>query len=121
YVADNTPLPRPAGYHLTQQVSFVDAAAMAAGQAATGYQYYDLPEARFGVQAVVHHGPTSRSYLIAPYDGTRVAVLAVTDPLASSRKMERALVGVHSFGYPVDAPQLGSSKTIILTNTGNIP
>ncbi len=122
-VADNTPLPRPPGYHLTQQISFVAAADLATGKATYGYQYYDLPDAKSGVlQPVVHHGSTPRSYFVDTTASDRVAVWAATAPLSSVRKLERTYVTVRPFGQPVDAPQkAGGATRIRLTNLGIEP
>jgi hypothetical protein len=122
-VADNTPYPRPAFHHRTQQISFVDAAALASGRAATGWQWYQLPAATATIlQPAVHHGPAPRAFFVNTIDANRIAVWAASNPLLPSRKLERAYVQVRPFAWPVDAPQKdGDASRILMTNLGSSP
>jgi hypothetical protein len=122
WVADNTPYPRPSGFHSTHQISFVSAADLAAGKATHGYRWYDLPDGQSILQPAVHHGPTARSYFVNTVGGDRIAVWSASNPLMSTRKLERTYVTVRPFAYPVDAPQKGGGDSrLMLTNLGNSP
>jgi len=92
----------------------------AAGPDLSGWQYWDLANpdgspARL-MQPVLHHGKTPHAYLASRFSDDKLLIWTLTDPLESTRSIERVEVSVSPFGDPQIAPQADSAKPIETRN-----
>ena len=107
-------------------VVFFPADALANGQTANGWQYWDLTNPNGQVtgeviQPVVHHGPSPHAFFASRYyaGGNEILVWALTDPLQAAQRIDRAEVTLQAFVSPGDAPQAGASQRIEMSNLGS--
>jgi len=106
--------------HRTTQVSFFPAAKLAAGQAASGWLFYDLKNPDGSpvsvLQPAVHHGTSPRTWFVSRYGSNKVAVWGLSGHLTPAQQLAVGSTTLHLFDDPSDAPQYGTVERIQMTN-----